>query len=88
VARRVTLSQQVFYLGLSVMLLAGIAMAAPKPQVRDAALMLTGAGALLALAGRLWQWAIRRRCRSCPDIPELGGYPLDMIRDPGFLARR
>ncbi len=86
-ARQATISQQIFYLGLSVMLLGGIAIAAPSPTVRGAALVLTGAGALLALAGRLWQWFIRRRCWSSSDIQELGGYPLDMVRDPRFLAR-
>ena len=49
-----------------------------------APLMLTGAG--VALGARLWHRRLHRAARRRDDLHDLGGYPLDMLRDPRFTS--
>jgi len=85
---RLVLSQQGFYLGLSVMLAAGILSASSWPGGGYGTPILTLLGAGMALAARLWHRRLGRAARRHSSSLDLGGYPLDLLRDPRFISRR
>ena len=60
---RATQAQNVFYIGLCIVLAAAILSAAWPAADTGLTVLLTAAGAVLALAGRLWRSRIQRLVR-------------------------
>lgn len=83
---RLTLSHGVFYLGLLLMLGTGIMSAAVWPGGGYGISALTLAGAGIALGARLWHRRLHRAARQDRTLVDLGGYPIDLLRDPRFTS--
>ncbi len=86
--QRVALSNQVFFLGLGVMLATGILSARFFSGSHAAVTGLMLAGAVIALAARLWYHHLRRTARRIDGFSDLGGYPSHLLRDQRFISRR
>lgn len=86
--QRITRNQQVFYLGLFMMLATAVASAAtwPGADSRLTAVMLLGA--LISLAARIRHHLLRRSARRQNRFLDLAGYPLDLLRNPRFTSQR
>ena len=86
--RRIALSHHLFYFGLALMLGNEILSATVLAGTGSALPVLTLAGAVIALAARLWHHRLRRAARPDHTIVDLGGYPLDLLRHPRFTHQR
>jgi len=86
--RRLAISIRAFYVGLAMMLAAGIGSAALDNVFRMLPVGLMLAGALLAVIARLWGRRLRRRAWRLDACDEIGGYPMHVLRDPRFMNRR
>ena len=82
-----SLSRRAFFAGLLLMLGTGILSATIWTGGGYAMPLLMLTGALVALGARLWHHRLRRAARQGNTMPDLGGYPLDLLRDPRFTSR-
>lgn len=85
-SRRLVLSYRMFWVGLAVMLAAGILSATVWTSDARVMPLLTLIGASTALSGRLWHHRLRRALRAFHDPLDLGGYPLDLLRRASFTS--
>ena len=85
--QRLTLSHQMFCAGLLIMLAAGILSTTVWTAGGYVMPIFMLGGATLALGARLWRYHLRRHLGRESFIPDLGGYPLDLLRHPRFSAR-
>lgn len=85
---RLALSVRAFYAGLVIMLVAGVGWSV----LQDVGtLLLPGlmlVGALLAVGAKLWNCRLQRASRRRDVHEGLGGYPMQVLRDPRFMSRR
>ena len=86
VQQRLTLSRQVFYFGLSLMLGASIVSATLRPGGGTAAMLVVLTGAALALTGRLWHRGLLRSARRTDHPAGFGGYRLDLPCNSRFTS--
>ena len=86
--RRIALSQQLFYAGLFLILGAGITSATIFPAGGLGLELLMLSGGIISLLSHIWQRRLRRSARETNNLVGLGGYPLDLLRDPRFISPR
>ena len=86
--QRLTLSQRMFHIGLLLMLITGILSTTIPAQDNLLVPGLILTGALMALAARIWRHYIHRAARQQDNMIDLGGYPLELLRDPRFSSHR
>ena len=86
--QRIALSSQVFYAALCFMLGTAVASATIWSAAPRTVAGLTLIGAITALGARLRYHRLRRAARHADTLVDLGGYPMHLLRDPRFTARR
>lgn len=72
--QQISRAQQVFYLGLALMLSMALLSVVTAPADGPLIPTLTVTGALIALAARLWQSHLRRTLRERESSPRLGWF--------------
>jgi hypothetical protein len=85
--QQIQLSQQVFHLGLILMLASGLLSAMDWVAGGNAVLALTALGGSLALGARFWRYRLRRAVRGQDMFVEPASHPLDFLRGPGCTTR-
>lgn len=88
VQHQLVMCQRLFIAGIGVMLVSATLSATVFAGRGYAMPAVTLIGAVIALTGRIGRYRLLRLARSGDRLVDLGGYPLDMLRDPRFTSRR